>query len=118
MNESALICDMAQYYHIYDYRKLEAGYAAILACGLPAESRIMCQLSKYKCDLQSMLLASIADRVATLVWFQTKDGRKHRNRPKSYVDMLLGKKENRENKSFKSGKEFEAERKRLLRNKK
>ena len=36
------------------------------------------------------------DRLSTLVWFQTKDGVKGRNRPKSIVESMTRKEEEKE----------------------
>lgn len=40
-----------------------------------------------------MLLAAIADRLAYLVWFQTKDGASGVNRPHLLTEALIGKEE-------------------------
>ena len=115
MDRDALICDLAEYYHVYDLRKLPPETVAVLACGLPQESRIMKILSGITYDMQQLMMASILDYLATLTWFQTKDGHKNRNRPKSYVEMLTGKKkEEKEEVSFRSPEEFERERQRIL----
>lgn len=45
-------------------------------------------LSGRNYDIDTLLLASIADALNILVWFQTKDGQKRRNRPKSFVDAI------------------------------
>lgn len=88
--EPELICDFAETYHIYDYRALPLHYAATLALGLGSDSRVGRKLSSEKVDTNTLLLATIADRLATLIWFQSEDGRRHRNRPKSLVDALRG----------------------------
>lgn len=85
-----LLCDMTQYYGIWNYEALPAPVAAALAAGLPPEARIRRKLSGQDADLQELLLAAIADRLSILVWFQTKDGQKGRRRPKSLVDLLAG----------------------------
>lgn len=38
---------------------------------------------------ERILEASIADRLGLLVWMQTKDGRKGKNKPKSILEALL-----------------------------
>ena len=113
--EHELICDFAQYYRITDWKELPVDTAAILACGLPSESRVLKALNKQKVDINIMLEAVIADKVSQLVWFQTKDGRKHRNRPKSYTKMLMQtSKAEKSERSFRSGEEFEAARRRII----
>ena len=46
-------------------------------------------LSGRRAPQRDLLLAAAVDRLSTLVWFQTADGLKGRNRPKSVVDRLL-----------------------------
>lgn len=114
IDHDALVCDLAQYYHVYELRKLPLETVAILACGLPRESRIIRILSGSNVDMQTLMSACILDYLAILVWFQTKDGHQNRNRPKSYVQILMGKEdEKKEEKEFRSPEDFEAERKKI-----
>lgn len=46
-------------------------------------------LSGRRAPQRDLLLAAAVDRLSTLVWFQTADGLKGRNRPKSVVERLL-----------------------------
>lgn len=87
-DEDALVCDFAETYHVYNYRGLPLRYAAVLACGLRDNSRIKMKMTKAQVSTDTMLSAVIADAVNLLVWMQTKDGRKNRNRPKSLVDIM------------------------------
>ena len=114
IDRNALVCDLAEYYHVYDMNGLPLETVAILACGLPSGSRIVRKISGSNYDLQTLMTASILDYLAILVWFQTKDGHKNRNRPKSYVQILTGKKEEPKERSYASPEEFEAARKRIL----
>ena len=107
LDEAALICDFAQTYHILHYRELPARQAALLACGLPAESRIRLRLTGAKASLDTMLRAIIADQLRTLVWMKTEDGWKNRNRPPSIFAVLTGK-EQRNSVGFDSPEEFDA----------
>ena len=61
-----------------------------------------------KADTEEILLSIIADRLGTLVWFNSEDGAKRRNRPKSILASLAGEKEE-EVQVFDSGEDFEAE---------
>ena len=106
LNESALICDFAETYHIYEYRALPARRAALYACGLRANSRIMQQMSGAKAPAETTLLAIIADAVRTLVWQQTKDGHNGKNPPKSILRMILGEETKVETGSFRTVDEF------------
>lgn len=88
-DEAALRCDFLETYHVMDYRALPARQAALFACGLGTGSRIMKKLSGMSVDLQTLLLALIGDAARLLVWQNTEDGIKGRNRPRSIVDQLL-----------------------------
>lgn len=111
-DEDALICDFAEVYHILDYRALPPRTAAVLSCGLGDESRIMTKLSGHPARVDHLLLATIADALTTLVWFKTKDGQKGKNRPKSFVEALTGKK-NTDAVSFATAEAFEQARERI-----
>lgn len=113
-DEDALICDFAETYGIFGYRELPVCTAATLAVGLRENSRIKIKLRDEKIDLKTMLLASIADRLGTLVWFQSKDGREGINRPISIVAELQKTKINDDIVVFTSGEDFEKERNRLM----
>ena len=113
IDENALICDLAETYHIYDYRQLPPSMVAIFAIGLRDDSRIKMKLSNSKVPPNIMLLAGIIDKLNILIWQNTEDGRKGRNKPKSILDELYDKES--EISAFASGKEFEAERQRLIR---
>lgn len=84
-----MICDLAETYHIYDYRGLPVQTLATLVCGLRSNSRVKMKMSGMTIDMNTLLLASITDRTGLLVWAQTKDGRDGINRPKSIVESLL-----------------------------
>lgn len=87
-DEDALICDLAETYHIYDYKALPARKVAILANGLRDDSRIKMIIAGQKITLEELLLCSIYDKVAILQWLNTKDGVKGRNYPKSLLHEL------------------------------
>ena len=87
-DEDALICDMAETYHIYNMREMPVAYIATLAKGLRHDSRIMLAISGLKVDINTLLLAHIADKTAINVYFKTEDAQKHRNYPKSFVRLL------------------------------
>lgn len=117
IDENALICDMAETYHIYDCRALPARLFAIYAVGLGRDSRIKRKILNQQCTDELMLQAMAVDCLRTLVWFQTKDGQKGKNRPPSVLDSLMEKPEEKAEKQvrgFTSGAEFEMYRKRLI----
>ena len=113
IDENALICDLAETYHIYDYRQLPPLQVAVFAIGLRDDSRIKMKLSGAKVPPDILLLAGIIDRLNLLLWTKTKDAEKGLNRPKSILSDLYHKESDIS--AFASGKEFEAERQRLIR---
>jgi hypothetical protein len=111
-----LICDLAEYYHIYDYETMPPLFIATLACGLRDGSRCISALNGTKMPLETLILAGISDKLALLVWFNSKDGQKNVNRPESLVDILSGNKteEKKQIRGFDSGAEFEAARLQII----
>lgn len=63
-SEQDLICDLAEYYHIFDYRHLPVKLVATLASGLRGDSRIKLRLKGEQYEMDSVLLAMICDRLA------------------------------------------------------
>lgn len=114
-DETALICDFAETYHILDYKGLPLRLAAALASGLRDGSRIKMAMSGATIGSDTALLAAAVDRLSLLVWSKTKDAEKNRNKPKSMLAMLLkddGPKDDLE--KFDTAEEFEAARKRII----
>lgn len=114
LDEDAVICDLAETYGIYDYKRLPATKVAIFVLGLRPNARIMLKASKSEIPLDSLLLAGILDRLSIVLWQKTKDGQHNRNRPKSITDQLLGKSQERKAVAFENGTAFEKERRRIL----
>lgn len=115
-DEDALICDLAEVYHIYDYESLPVKTVATFSLGLRAESRIKQKMSGSKVPLDTQLLALAVDSLNTLVWFRTEDGQKNRNRPKSVYRLLAeGDKEKAtKGDAFESPEAFEKARRKIL----
>ena len=118
IDEDALVCDLAETYQIYDYKQLPLNQVAVFAYGLRDDSRIKQIMSNQIVPLETMLLASIVDRLCLSLWLQTKDGEKGVNRPASIADQLI-KRDKSENDEkdylvFESGEDFENYRKALL----
>ena len=112
--EDELTCDLAEYYHIIDWRALvESGQLkptilATLSIGLCEDSRIKRKLSNRNITLDQMLLAVVADRLGVLIWQKTKDGHKNRNHPKSIYKALSGQEKQKEElMAFETPEEFE-----------
>lgn len=105
-DETALICDFAETYHIYDYRALPVHQAAALAAGLGDNSRIRRKLNGLDYSMDTLLLAEAVDALNILVWFQTENGQKNIRRPKSMVSILMGE-EQEEAEGFETGEDFD-----------
>lgn len=115
LDENALICDLAETYHILDYKQLPPTRVAVFACGLRDNSRIKMKISGQTVPFDTLLMAGIADRLSILVWAQTKDGQKGKNRPPMMVDALT-QKEPKESDivAFSSGEDYEKARSALI----
>ena len=88
-DEDALICDLAETYHIFDCRAVPLQMLARLCCGLRENSRIRMILAGTRADTTQILLAGIADRLGNLVWMLSEDGHKGIHQPASVLAGLL-----------------------------
>ena len=109
-DEDALICDLAETYHIYDYRSLPVQLVATLSAGLRDDSRIKPRLSGSPVPLESVLLASIADRIEMFRYGFSENAKKGKQPPASLVEALCGKRKAKKKGvvSFATATEFEA----------
>lgn len=113
--EDEFICDLAEYYHVYDWRGLPLKTAAVLANGLPLSSRTKMAMNGERITLDQALLAIIADRLSVLVWQNTEDGINGRRPPKSILNALTKKKAAHGNEmTFKSSEDFEVAKRKIL----
>ncbi len=113
LGEDELMCDLAETYHIYDYRTFRPSVIARLAVGLRDDSRIKMKIAGAKVDMKTSLLAMIADRLQILIWQKTEDGQKGRNVPESILENIY-QDHSKDAVKFDSAEDFETERKRIL----
>lgn len=113
-NEDLIICDLAETYNVIDYKKLPLSTVAILVYGLRDNSRLKMKIFKSKMETKDYLLAGIFDRLTLLVYANTKDAQKGRNKPKLLLDMISKEKDNIN--SFNSSEDFEKAKMRILKN--
>lgn len=116
-DKSALMCDLAETYHIYNYRSLPATLVATFAVGLRDDSRIKMKMSGAKVPQDTLILSIVADRVGQLLWMFSEDGSKGVNRPPSLLEALFEeefKEAGSDVLSFSSPEEFEQARRELL----
>ncbi len=111
-DEDALICDLAETYHIYDYRSLPVNTVATLSVGLRANSRIKMKMNNLDLEPDVYLLSAIVDRLSILLWRQTKDGVSGINPPKLILNQVVG--NPLETVGFVTVDEFEEYRERIL----
>ena len=74
-----LVCDMAETYHVLDWRALGLPLAATLAGGLRETSRTCMALNHAPITTDTLLLGAMADSLQLLVWSKTKDAQHGRN---------------------------------------
>ena len=112
--EDAIVCDMAETYGILNIKGLPVQKLATLVLGLRDNSRMKIMISGTKADTQTILLASILDAVALLVWFGSKDGQNGVNRPKSVLNVIMGREEQGQYKTFATVEDFERYRQEII----
>ena len=113
-DREALVCDLAETYHVLDMRTLPVPLLATLASGLRENSRIRMKMAGARAPLNSLLLAAVADKLALLVWAQTRDGQAGRNRPRSLLGCLW-ESEGKKAAGYGSAQEYEEAKARILR---
>ena len=118
IDEDALMCDLAETYHIYDYRSLSTRMAAVFSCGLRENSRIKLAMSDTRYPLETVLSVLTFDAVNWIRWAQSKLAHDGRDPPERIYDKLFGHGDN-DNKdsdvvTFDSPEEFEAARRKII----
>ena len=113
LDEDALICDLAETYQIYDYRSLPVKLVATLSAGLRGDSRIKLLAADTPVSQDTLLLATIADRIE---YFRYSFADKGRDKPVSLVEALVGsnKKKTKGVTGFRTPAEYEAARARII----
>ena len=72
------------------------------------------RLAGMAVDQATLLQAAMVDQLSMMVWMQTADGAKGRNRPKSVMQALTSSPQKKDEiRVFASGKDFDEEWKRL-----
>lgn len=115
-NEDALICDLAETYHIYDYRSLPARMVATLAVGLRNDSRIKMFLSNEPLSFEQMMMVKIYDVLNWLAWVEIRTNSKSKSKPPERLEDRIRKKtaEKSDAQVFNTVADFEAERHKML----
>ena len=114
-DEDALICDMAETYHVLDIWALPVETLAVLASGLRDNSRIKMKIAGINYIPMEMVVPRIADCVSLLLYSFTKDAKYKRNMPTMFTDIMAGKKTKTDDlMTFSTGAEFMAARERII----
>ena len=115
-DEDALLCDLAETYHIFDIKAVPVLTLARLSCGLRENSRIKMKLMGYSIALDTLINVQILDELRWIHWSYTKDGKKNRNVPPRLLDVFLKKtKEADKPTAYDSTEAFEKRRAEILR---
>lgn len=106
LSEDDIICDLAETYHIFNYREMPLLTIATLVCGLRDDSRIMLRLSENNLSIDRQINAMICDNLSYILWSKTKDAESGRNKPKSILNALKGVDDKSELMTFENGEDF------------
>lgn len=101
-----MICDLAETYHIFNYREYSPLLVGTLVFGLRDDSRVKMALSGQKITFERLLIARAVDELAFQSWTQTKDAQRNKNRPKSILQSLMGEHKKEEYVTFETMDEF------------
>lgn len=110
--EDEFICDMAETYHVFDWRELPLKTAAVLASGLHQDSRSFRKLNNQKLRSDEYIQIGILDELRIIAWMMTKDAAKGKNPPESVLKTMLEPK--KKTMGFRTAEEFEARRKNII----
>ena len=105
-DEDLLICDLAEIYHVYNYRALPLLTVATLCTGMGAKSRVLAKMSGLKVPVETYMRAYELDLLELLVWQNTEDGHKGNNQPNPRTANLRIEEHNEE--VFDCPEDFEA----------
>jgi hypothetical protein len=110
-----MICDLAETYHVFNYRELPVKLLATLVSGLRADSRTKMAINGTKVPTNTLLLAMIHDDLMRWMWMNTKDGRHQRNEPKSLAQQIMNPKpKEKDVVSFETGEDFDKARAKII----
>lgn len=90
-DRDALLCDIAETYHVYDLKALPVQTLAALSFGLRDDSRIKMKLSGLVYVSPIILQAEIVDNLALIRYSLCM--KEHSPLPEFYTDIISGKKQ-------------------------
>ena len=101
-----MICDLAETYHMFNYKEYSPGLVGTLVFGLRDTSRTKMFLIGSNISIDRIIQAKIADELSFISWTKTKDAQRGKGRPKSICQQLLGVTKKEEYVTFDSMDEF------------
>lgn len=110
LDEDALVCDLAETYHIFDYRSLPVKLVATLSAGLRDNARIKLKAMGSPVSLETIILAATADNLTML---RAGMDKKNRTKPFLFTEAIRGENKKHKVRGFKTAEEFEAALKRI-----
>lgn len=112
VDRDAVVCDLAETYHVLDYRSLPVTTLATLCAGLHDDSRIKMKLMDMQRIAPSITYVHMADTLTMILHALIGD----KNKPTLYQDIMTGKQTKKKSTGFSSIEEFEEARKRFINN--
>lgn len=109
-----MICDLAETYHVFNYRELPVKLLATLVAGLRADSRTKMEINGAKAPTNTLIMALIFDKLNQWVWLNSKEGQKGHNPPPSLVEKLTSEPKQSKIQSYDSGDDFDAAYQRII----
>lgn len=88
-DRDALLCDLAEVYHIFDFHALPVITLAALSVGLRDDSRIKMKMAGINYVPPVVILAAISDNLAALRYSLT--AKKGDQKPKMFGDLMTKK---------------------------
>lgn len=107
--EDDLVCDMAQYYGIHDYRSYGVKHIAVLTSGLPDDARVIKSLTGIQYSIDTRMTALLIDLVQSYTW--ARFGKKG-SQPISLYKAMSNTR--RDDGGFETVEDFEAARQAIL----
>lgn len=103
VDRDAVICDLAETYHILDYRALPVRLLATLCCGLRDDSRIKLKMHGLVHVPEAFTAVSMADNLTLIRHFLTNDKKIDK---KSLFSEIIQIKEKHPENNFATSEEF------------
>lgn len=98
-HKDELICDLAEYYHILDYRRVPGRTLGTLAVGLRAESRIGMIREGIKADPETIIMVKVFDLLMQVFSEKGKT-------PKPLIDSFIIEQKREKPMAYSSPEEF------------